>query len=67
MAVDSENLFDVQITDSETNEEVEHATVLANNDNAYSFQGLKQGKNYDVKITSKTENDWDVNGHYILY
>ncbi|MBQ7036043.1 MAG: hypothetical protein IJN74_00950 [Clostridia bacterium] len=67
IAVESDNLFDVQITDSETNEDVGRFTVLANNDNIYSFLGFEKGKNYDIVVKSKTQNDWDIGGNYMLY
>lgn len=67
MSVESDNLFDVQITDSETNEDVGQFTILANNDNVYSFLGFEEGKNYDIEVESKTQNDWEINGNYILY
>ena len=67
MSVEGDNLFDVQITDSETNEDVGQFTILANNDNVYSFLGFEEGKNYDIEVKSKTQNDWDISGNYILY
>ena len=67
MSVENDNLFNVNITDSETNENVGQATILANNDNIYTFLGFEQGKNYNVEVTSETQNDWDINGSYIIY
>lgn len=67
ISVESDNLFGVSITDSVTNENVEQVTVLANNDNIYTFHGFEQEKSYDVEVISKTQNDWDIDGNYIIY
>lgn len=67
MSVNGDNLFDVKITDFETNNDVGQYTILANNSNAYSFLGYEQGKIYNVEVLSKTQGDWDITGSYILY
>lgn len=67
MSVESDNLFNVKITDAETNENVEQTTILANNDNIYTFLGFEKGKSYNVEVTSRTQKDWDISGNYILY
>ena len=45
----------------------EYNIILANNDNVYSFLGFEEGKNCDIEVKSKTQNDWDISGNYILY
>ena len=67
MSVELDNLFNVNITDSETGENIEQAVILADNDNIYTFLGYEQGKSYDVEVTSQTQNDWDIKGNYIIY
>ena len=67
ISADADNLFDISVTDTERNKDMGQFTVLANNENAYSLLGFEQGKSYSVKITSKTKNDWDINGNYIIY
>lgn len=67
LSVENDNLFDIYITDSETHERAESATVLANNDNVYSFIGFEPDQSYDVEVRSKTQDDWKVDGNYILY
>ena len=66
-SVDNDNLFNVYFYDAETNEDVGGFGVLANNENAYTFIGFEKGKTYNVEVRSKTENDWIIDGNYIIY
>ncbi|MEE0944523.1 MAG: M23/M56 family metallopeptidase [Clostridia bacterium] len=66
-SVSSNNLTDVNIYDSETNEAVGEYTVLANNKNVYTFLGFDTDRAYTVEIKSKTQDDWKVEGKYIIY
>ena len=65
--MDNDNLFNVYFYDAETNEDVGGFGVLANNENAYTFIGFEKGKTYNVEVRSKTENDWIIDGNYIIY
>ena len=67
ISTDTDNLFDINITDSAENKNTDSFTVLANSENAYSFLGLEPNKTYNVKILSRTQGDWDINGNYIIY
>lgn len=67
LSVDNDNLFDVYITNSDTNEDVGQYSVLANNENVYSFLGFEKEQNYDIEVKSKTQNDWIIEGNYIIY
>jgi len=66
-SLDSDNLFDVCFYDAETNADVASYGVLANSENAYTFIGFEKDKAYNVKIQGKSENDWIVEGNYIIY
>ena len=67
LSVNSDNLFDVNFYDAETNENVGGYGVLANNENAYTFIGFEKGKLYNVEVQGKTKNDWSIEGNYIIY
>lgn len=67
VSVDTDNLFDIQITDAETNENVGGYGVLANNENAYTFIGFDKNKLYNVEVNGKAKSDWDIKGNYIIY
>jgi len=66
-SINSDNLFDVNFYDAETNEDVGGFGVLANNENAYSFIGFQKDRSYRVEVRGQAENDWDIEGNYIIY
>ncbi len=66
-SVDSDNLFDVHFYDAQTNEDVGGFSVLANNENAYTFIGFEKDKTYNMMVQGKNRNDWIIEGSYIIY
>jgi len=67
LSVNSDNLFDVKFYDAKTNEDVGSYSVLANNENAYTFVGFEKGKTYNMEVQGKTKGDWAIEGSYIIY
>ncbi len=65
--INSDNLTKVSIMDAVTNEVVGEYGVLANNGNAYTFLGFELGKEYIVDVQSKTNDEWNIQGEYIIY
>ncbi len=66
-SINSDNLFDVNFYDAETGEDVGSYGVLANNENAYTFIGFEKDRAYHVEVQSKTQDDWAIEGNYIIY
>lgn len=65
--VNGDNLFEVDIYDSETNTDVGQYIVLANSENAYTFLGFEKGREYTVAVINRTKGDWNIEGNYIIY
>lgn len=67
LSVNNDNLFAVRFIDCETNEDMGQFRILANNENAYSFIGFEKNKTYNVELLNETQDDWNIEGNYIIY
>ncbi len=65
--LNSESLMQVSIFDSSTGQKVDEAVVVANGKNVYSFLGYDSNHTYNITIKSSTDNEWKINGQYIIY
>ena len=65
--MNSDYYVNVTFKDSETKEVVTEYGVLANKTNIYSFMGFDKEKTYDIELQGITNNEWKVEGDYIIY
>lgn len=65
--MNSDYYVNVTFKDSETKEVVTEYGVLANKTNIYSFMGFDKEKSYDIELQGITNNEWNVEGDYIIY
>lgn len=66
-SVNSDNLVDVKFYDSTACEKAGEYSILANNENIYTFTGFDAEKSYDVTVEGKTRNTWKIEGTHIIY
>lgn len=65
--LNSASTVDVRFYDSETKEQVGQMGILANDKNVYSFRGFDKDKTYHVKIQGQTNDEWQIEGEYMIY
>lgn len=65
--LNSASTVEVSFYDSETKEQVGQIGILANDKNVYSFLGFDKDKTYNVKIQGQTNDEWQIEGEYIIY
>ncbi|MBR2472090.1 MAG: M56 family metallopeptidase, partial [Clostridia bacterium] len=67
MELNSGNFMDVTITDSETGKQVIGFGMLAGGKSAYTLLGFDKNKSYNIEIKSVTDDEWNLEGQYIIY
>ncbi|MBR2471129.1 MAG: M56 family metallopeptidase [Clostridia bacterium] len=67
MELNSGNFMDVTITDSETGKQVIGFGMLAGGKSAHTLLGFDKNKSYNIEIKSVTDDEWNLEGHYIIY
>ncbi len=67
MELNSGNFMDVTVTDSETGKQVVGFGILAGGKDAYTLLGFDKDRSYDITIKSATEDEWNLEGQYIIY
>ncbi len=67
ISLNTDSLFEVNVFDNETEDNVYGCMVLATGKNAYSFMGFEHGKKYDISFKELTKGQWKTEGTYIIY